>query len=82
MIPWEFRVMLPKGVNVDDYVKVIPAWKHNLKPFGIHTGSENYNKLWREFFRNANDLTPTRVLNKMYELNRSFGLNRYDWVRP
>jgi RHS repeat-associated protein len=82
MIPWEFRYLLPKGMNINDYMKVIPAWRHNLKPCGIHTGPNNYNKMWREFFYTTEDPTRGQIMEQMYKLERYFSLDKYRWLMP
>ncbi len=79
MIPWEFRAMSPKGLNIEHYTRMIPAWRHNLKPAGIHTGPENYNKLWRDFFEAEGKRTSSDVLDFMWEIDRRFDLGR--WAR-
>ncbi len=81
MIPWEFKHMVPKGIHIDDYVKLIPAWKHNLKPSGIHTGPFNYNKAWRDFFSVPTRRTAEQVLEFMHELDSRYHLTMYDFVR-
>lgn len=82
MIPWEFKYMLPKGININDYIKVIPAWRHNLKPWGIHTGPNNFNKAWREFLRSPKKRTTQEILDFMYELEQRYDLTKYSWLRP
>jgi hypothetical protein len=61
---------------------LIPAGKHNLKPFGIHTGKDHYNKAWKVFFRSTENINEAKILQKMYELERQFNLERYKWVKP
>jgi RHS repeat-associated protein len=78
MIPQQFeKLAYEAGINVNDYIKRIPVWKHILKPFGIHTGPDHYNKAWKEFFNKMKNPTRQEILTEMDRLNEVFGLKRY-----
>jgi len=72
--------MLPKGINVGNYIKLIPAWKHIYKPTGIHTGPANFNKAWRMFFESTDRRTAQDIINFMYELDKRYHITDYKWI--
>ena len=47
-INWKETVLVEKGA-------------HRLKPNGLHTGSESVNKLWKQFFDQYPDASPTMI---------------------
>ena len=63
------------------YLKRIPAWKHNLKPFGVHTGPDNYNKAWKVFFSENKYFTGQDVIDEMHRLDEIYGLTIYKWMK-
>jgi len=40
------------GLDIEDYVTYLPRDLHRLRPDGLHTGLENWNKVWRQYFAN------------------------------
>jgi hypothetical protein len=82
MIPWAFKELAEHaGLNINDFVKLIPAWKHRLLPLGIHTGPEgvNYNSVWRAFQRETINVTKSDILQFMDHLEARYGLTKYPW---
>ena len=54
--------------------------KHRLKPGGLHTGPDNWNKWWRDFWRrypeNVREPSIDEVMDYLEEMGKHFGL---DW---
>ena len=48
------------GLNIEEYKIPLERVLHRLKPCGIHTGAENWNKVWMDFFRGYRHLVEKR----------------------
>ncbi|MEP0766968.1 MAG: DUF2380 domain-containing protein [Fimbriimonadia bacterium] len=51
-----FRAM---GIDIDTYILRVPKEKHRLKPGGLHTGPEHWNKWWKEFWEQPRKVPPS-----------------------
>jgi hypothetical protein len=50
-LPREFQKRFKAcGLDPEDFVTYMSRELHRLKPYGWHTGPENYNSVWRRFF--------------------------------
>jgi len=47
---------------------------HRLKPDGLHTGPENWNKVWDEFFSANANPTKKEILDQLKKMRKQFGL--------
>jgi RHS repeat-associated protein len=65
-------------LDIEDFVVLIPRWYHRLKPFGIHTGKDNWNAIWQEFIRRNPGATAGEI---MAQLNRMLDMPRFRWLR-
>jgi hypothetical protein len=60
------------GLEPEDYVTYLPSDVHRLLPNGLHTGPENWNAVWRKYFRDQGSREPSSEeilmqLMKMWE---------------
>jgi hypothetical protein len=62
------------GLNIEEYTMEISKQEHRQSPGGLHTGTENWNKIWADFFKET--LAPTRdqILNQLGRIKKVFGL--------
>jgi hypothetical protein len=47
------------GLDIEDYVTYVGRDLHRLRPNGLHTGSESWNKIWRRYFANRQTSKPS-----------------------
>jgi len=47
---------------------------HRLKPGGLHTGSDNWNKVWRRFFMENPAAKAEQIIQQLQEMKWEFGL--------
>jgi len=47
------------GIDIDTYILRVPKEKHRLKPGGLHTGPEHWNKWWKEFWEQPRKVPPS-----------------------
>jgi len=47
---------------------------HRLKPGGLHTGTENWNKLWDEFFKQNPQAGKKEILEHLEYVKRKSGI--------
>jgi Predicted lipoprotein of unknown function (DUF2380) len=55
------------GLNIEDYTEAMQRCDHRLLPNGLHTGPNNWNKLWANFFAKHPNAGKDQILA---ELNR------------
>lgn len=79
LLPVQFKpVFAALEFNIDDYTIKLPAWKHVLKPNGIHTVSGgNWNKVWDEFLKDPKNNNIISILKQMHKMIKEFGLEEY-----
>jgi hypothetical protein len=80
LLPREFKSSFEKvGLNIEakEFKIELPIGEHRLKPRGIHTGTENWNKKWEDFFINNPEAEKEQILKQlekmMKELNSPKG---------
>ena len=69
------------GLDIEDYVTYLARNLHRLRPGGLHTGSENWNKIWRRYFAEGQTQTPDEqqadeVLNQLIQM-----WEKVQWLR-
>ena len=75
-LPRQFRRQFERaGLNIVDYVIDLERSRHRLKPNGLHTGTDNWNKQWRDFFDEHKNPRPEEILEYLDQLRREFGLD-------
>ena len=45
-----------------------------LKPDGVHVGSENWNKIWRDFKEANPNATSKEILDQLNKMRQKFGI--------
>ena len=74
LLPREFADRFADvGLDIEKYTTKLPAGEHRLKPNGIHTGPNNWNKEWRIFLEGST-ASEQQILNKLGEMKKHFGL--------
>ncbi len=77
LLPRQFREYFEAaGLNIDapEFVVELPRDVHRLKPNGLHTGPENWNKLWGDFFIENPNAGREAILAHLDWMMRRFGL--------
>jgi RHS repeat-associated protein len=77
LLPKQFKPYFKAvGLNIEDYTIDLTKSKHRLKPNGIHTGTENWNRQWKNFFDAHRDsgYTQEDVQNQLATMKVDFGL--------
>ena len=62
------------GLNIEDYKIPLDQAIHRLKPNGVHTGPENWNKIWREFMQNNPNASKEEILKQLEWMRSKFGI--------
>ena len=69
LLPKEFKAQFEKaGLNIENYKIDLSKQNHRLKPDGLHASEENWNKDWRDFFRNNPSATRAQMLNQLHRM--------------
>ena len=61
------------GLDIEDYVTYLARDLHRLRPGGLHTGSESWNKIWRRYFAQGQTQKPSEeqadeILNQLFQM--------------
>src|SRR5262249_32384876 len=65
------------GINPEDYTMLVPVGRHRLKPAGLHTGPDHWNKQWDRYIKDA------RVLNDEHAIKHlSSMMKQIPWLKP
>lgn len=62
------------GLDPDDFVVCLEQGKHRFKPGGLHTGSDNWNKLWQKFFDDVPNPTKDQVSQQLTKMLSDAGV--------
>ena len=62
------------GLNIEEFKIPLSKERHILKPDGVHTGPNNWNKQWRDFFKTYPDATKAEILEQLTKMRGSFGI--------
>lgn len=60
------------GLDIDKFKIKIPVERHRLLPDGVHTGPNNWNKQWGEFFEQTPDARAPQILRQLDKMDRQF----------
>ena len=75
LLPQQFKKQFEKaGLDIEDYKIPLDKADHRLKPDGLHTGENNWNKQWSDFFRDNPDATKPEILNQLDKMQKTSGL--------
>lgn len=61
-----------ENLDPENFTIKIPVERHRLLPDGVHTGTDNWNKLWREFFRDNPNASARQILQQLDKMDRRF----------
>jgi hypothetical protein len=74
-LPRQFKNEFKKaGLDIEDYKIPLDRNTHRLNPDGLHTGSNNWNKQWADFFRDNSNATKSEILDQLGKMQKEFGL--------
>lgn len=63
------------GLDIEKYTIPLDKAKHRLKSGnGVHTGSDNWNKMWRNFQRANPRANKDKILKQLDFMRKSFGI--------
>ncbi|MFA4986280.1 MAG: RHS repeat-associated core domain-containing protein, partial [Candidatus Brocadiia bacterium] len=68
---WE-KIFAGIDFSIDDFMMHMPKYLHNCKGFGVHNGTENWNKVWREFLRANPKASPLEVIKQLNKMLKQF----------
>ena len=75
LLPRQFADKFERvGLDIKDYTIPMERGAHRLKPDGLHTGSENWNKVWRDFFNEHKNPSKQEILDHLAKMRKDFGL--------
>jgi len=75
LLPRQFKRFFEEaGLDIEDYKILLDKADHRLKPSGLHTGENNWNKQWKDFFRQNLNATKEEILNQLDKMMKAFGL--------
>jgi hypothetical protein len=75
LLPRAFEdVFRGKGLDIGKYVIDLPRWQHRLKPFGVHTGPNNWNAMWKAWIETHPTATAEEILAELARLRILFGI--------
>jgi len=65
-----------KGLDPEDYVIRIPASRHRLAPYGVHSGryEDSWNGRWEQFFNQNADPSREQILEQLRRMRIEFGI--------
>jgi hypothetical protein len=65
-LPREFARQFNKaGFDIRDYIVYLARDQHRFRPKGLHTGSENWNAQWRQFFKGRKNASPDEIIEQL-----------------
>jgi RHS repeat-associated protein len=75
LLPKQFKQQFKKaGLNIEDYKIPLDKADHTLKPDGLHTGTNNWNKQWSDFFEQNPNATKPEILDQLDKMQKASGL--------
>ena len=78
LLPRKFKnFFTKKNLNIEKWTMNIPDWKHTYKPDGVHTGPDNWNKVWEEWIEKNKGAKAKDVLGQLDKMVDDFGLRGY-----
>jgi hypothetical protein len=74
-LPQQFKERFENaGLDIEDYKISLDRSTHRLKPDGLHTGNNSWNKQWNDFFRQFPNVGKPEILNQLDKMQKAFGL--------
>ena len=76
MLPRQFDTFFKRvGLDIENYTISMPKADHRLKPDGVHTGTDNWNSQWKDFFDNTVNATKEQILTKLDDMKKFFKID-------
>lgn len=76
LLPQQFKKQFEKaGLDIEKYKIPLEKVDHRLKPDGLHTGTNNWNKQWDDFFKQNPDAIKPEILDQLDKMKKAFGLS-------
>ena len=76
LLPRQFESFFKKvNLDIEDYKISLDKADHRLKPDGLHTGSDSWNKQWKTFFEETVDATKEQILKKLDDMKKTFKID-------
>jgi len=70
----EFRAW---GIEPEDYTMLVPVGWHRLKPGGLHTGPDHWNKQWNRYIMETGVLNDERAIKQLSSM-----MKQIPWLKP
>ncbi|WP_340140014.1 DUF2380 domain-containing protein [Desulfofarcimen acetoxidans] len=75
LLPQQFKKQFEKaGLDIEKYKIPLDKADHRLKPDGLHTGTNNWNKQWDDFFKQYPEARQDQILNQLDKMMKASGL--------
>ena len=75
LLPKKFRAYFERaGLDIEDHTLTMRRSEHRLRPGGVHTGPDNWNKQWADFFNNNPNANANQILNQLKVMRQAFGI--------
>lgn len=75
LLPQQFKKQFEKaGLDIEKYKIPLDKADHRLKPDGLHTGANNWNKQWDDFFKQNPNARQDQILNQLDKMKKASGL--------
>jgi len=76
LLPRQFKAQFDRaGLDVERFTINLSKAEHRLKPDGLHTGSDNWNANWKEFFQLNPTANRQQILQQLVSMKNKFGIN-------
>ena len=75
LLPIQFKKAFERvGLDIEQFTVDLSKAKHRLKPDGLHTGANNWNQQWKDFFKDRPDRTQAKILGQLERMKSHYGL--------
>ncbi|MBX3329345.1 MAG: DUF2380 domain-containing protein [Nitrospira sp.] len=75
LLPIQFKKQFERaGLDIEQFTVDLSKAEHRLKPDGLHTGANNWNQQWKDFFKDRPDRTQAEILGQLERMKSHHGL--------
>ena len=75
LLPRQFKRQFARvGLDIEKFKIPMSKAGHRLKPGGLHTGPENWNRMWDQFFKETKNPSKKQILNQLEYMRGRFGI--------
>jgi hypothetical protein len=76
LFPQQFKSQFERaGIDIEQHKVDLSRSQHRLKPDGLHTGTDNWNANWRQFFQQNPSATRGQIFQQLLEMKQKFGID-------